>query len=109
MSYQAIKSIYKFEINRAFRTVGQSIISPVISTTLYFVVFGAAMGCDSEYMAGVPYGAFIVPGPMMMTVLTLVTTTDLPSFLLLISFLLLPTQLVTSQSKVKKWKSQITK
>ena len=70
MNYQAIKSIYKFEMNRAFRTVGQSIISPVISTTLYFVVFGAAMGGESEYMAGVPYGAFIVPGLMMMTVLT---------------------------------------
>ena len=70
MNYQAIKSIYKFEMNRAFRTVGQSIISPVISTTLYFVVFGAAMGGENEYMAGVPYGAFIVPGLMMMTVLT---------------------------------------
>ncbi len=70
MNYRAIQSIYKFEMNRAFRTVGQSIISPVISTTLYFVVFGAAMGGEAEYMAGVPYSAFIVPGLMMMTVLT---------------------------------------
>jgi len=71
MNFQAIKAIYTFEMARAFRTVMQSIISPVVSTALYFVVFGAAIGSRIESIDGVSYGAFIVPGLIMMSLLTL--------------------------------------
>jgi ABC-2 type transport system permease protein len=66
----AIFAIFKYEMARAFRTALQSIISPVISTSLYFVVFGAAIGSRIESVDGVSYGAFIVPGLIMLTVMT---------------------------------------
>ena len=70
MNIQAIRSIYVFEMARAGRTVMQSIVSPVLSTSLYFVVFGAAIGSRITDIEGVPYGAFIVPGLIMLTLLT---------------------------------------
>lgn len=70
MNLHAIYAIYRFEMARAMRTVGQSVISPVISTALYFVVFGSAIGGRMQDIEGVPFGAFIVPGLMMMTLLT---------------------------------------
>jgi ABC-2 type transport system permease protein len=70
MNIHAIAAIYKFEMARALRTVFQSIISPVISTTLYFVVFGAAMGARVTEIDGVAYGSFIVPGLIMLSLLT---------------------------------------
>ncbi|MBN8996789.1 MAG: ABC transporter permease [Rhizobiales bacterium] len=70
MNYHAVWSIYRFEMARAFRTVMQSIISPVISTSLYFVVFGAAIGTRIESVEGVSYGSFIVPGLIMLSLLT---------------------------------------
>lgn len=69
MNLPAIKAIYMFEMARFFRTILQSIISPVISTSLYFVVFGAAIGGRIETVGDVSYGAFIVPGLVMLTVL----------------------------------------
>jgi ABC-2 type transport system permease protein len=66
----AVKAIYRFEMARAFRTIFQSIISPVISTALYFVVFGAAIGSRMTDIDGISYGAFIVPGLVMMSLLT---------------------------------------
>ncbi|PNG26136.1 ABC transporter permease [Methylocella silvestris] len=71
MNYHAIRAIYIFEMGRAFRTALQSIVSPVISTTLYFVVFGGAVGSHMAAIDGVSYGAFIVPGLTMLSVLTL--------------------------------------
>jgi ABC-2 type transport system permease protein len=70
MNLYAIRAIYHFEMARAFRTLWQSIVSPVISTSLYFVVFGAAIGAHMAEMGGVSYGAFIVPGLIMLTLLT---------------------------------------
>jgi len=70
VNLQAVKAIYLFEMARAFRTVGQSILSPVISTSLYFVVFGAAIGTRITEIEGVSYGAFIVPGLTMLMLLT---------------------------------------
>jgi ABC-2 type transport system permease protein len=70
MNYRAIASIYKFEMNRTWRTIGQSIASPVISTVLYFIVFGSAIGSRISDIDGVSYGSFIVPGLIMLTVLT---------------------------------------
>ena len=70
MNIRAIHAIYGFEMARTRRTLLQSIISPVISTSLYFVVFGAAIGSRISEIEGVSYGAFIVPGLIMMTVLT---------------------------------------
>jgi ABC-2 type transport system permease protein len=70
MKCHAIKAIYKFEMARTFRTPLQSMISPVISTSLYFVVFGAAIGSRMQEIDGVSYGAFIVPGLIMLTLLT---------------------------------------
>ena len=70
MNFPAIKAIYTFEMARAGRTLMQSIVSPVISTSLYFVVFGAAIGSRITEFEGVPYGAFIVPGLVMLTLLT---------------------------------------
>ncbi|NCO02596.1 MAG: ABC transporter permease [Alphaproteobacteria bacterium] len=69
MNWRGIWAIYKFEMKRALRTVGQSIASPVISTVLYFVVFGAALGSKISSIDGVEYGAFIVPGLIMLTIL----------------------------------------
>ncbi len=70
MNFQAIRVIYKFEMLRAWNTLLQTIASPVISTSLYFVVFGAAIGSRIEQVEGVPYGLFIVPGLVMLSLLT---------------------------------------
>ncbi len=70
MNYRAVRAIYLFEMARTWRTVLQSIVSPVISTSLYFVVFGAAIGSKIPEVDNVNYGAFIVPGLIMMTLLT---------------------------------------
>lgn len=70
MNIQAIKVIYKFEMLRAWKTLLQSVASPVISTSLYFVVFGAAIGSRIEQVEGVQYGLFIVPGLVMLSLLT---------------------------------------
>ena len=70
MNWQAIRAIYVYEMSRTFRTLMQSIVSPVISTSLYFVVFGSAIGSRIESVEGVSYGAFIVPGLIMLTVMT---------------------------------------
>jgi ABC-2 type transport system permease protein len=70
MNFRAVSAIYSFEMARARRTLMQSVISPVISTSLYFVVFGAAIGSRIKEIEGVGYGAFIVPGLVMMTLLT---------------------------------------
>jgi ABC-2 type transport system permease protein len=70
MNLPAIKAIYKFEMARTGRTLLQSIVSPVISTSLYFIVFGAAIGSRISEIEGVPYGAFIVPGLIMLMLLT---------------------------------------
>jgi ABC-2 type transport system permease protein len=74
MNFRAVHTIYASEMARTRRTLMQSIISPVISTSLYFVVFGAAIGSRISEIEGVSYGAFIVPGLIMMTVLTQSTT-----------------------------------
>ncbi len=70
MNLYAINAIYRFEMARTRRTIMQSIISPVISTSLYFVIFGAAIGQHMNAVDGVPYGAFIVPGLVMLSLLT---------------------------------------
>jgi ABC-2 type transport system permease protein len=70
MNTHAIRAIYKFEMARTGRTLVQSILSPVISTSLYFVVFGSAIGTRMSEIGGVSYGAFIVPGLMMLSILT---------------------------------------
>jgi ABC-2 type transport system permease protein len=70
MNLQAVRAIYIFEMSRTGRTLAQSIVSPVISTSLYFVVFGAAMGSRITQIEGVAYGMFIVPGLIMLTLLT---------------------------------------
>lgn len=70
MNWHAIGAIYRFEMSRTFRTILQSILSPVISTVLYFVIFGAAIGSRIESVEGVSYGTFIVPGLIMLSLLT---------------------------------------
>jgi len=70
MNYRAVHAIYRFEMARTGRTLMQSILAPVISTCLYFVVFGAAIGSRISEIEGVSYGAFIVPGLVMMLLLT---------------------------------------
>lgn len=70
MNVHAIKAIYRFEMMRTWRTLMQSIISPVISTSLYFVVFGAAIGSRIPEIENVSYGTFIVPGLIMLSLLT---------------------------------------
>jgi ABC-2 type transport system permease protein len=70
MNLPAIRAIYTFEMARARRTLMQSIVSPVVSTSLYFVVFGAAIGSRIAQIEGVTYGAFIVPGLIMLMLLT---------------------------------------
>ena len=70
MNVHAIQAIYRFEMARTRRTLMQSIISPVISTSLYFVVFGAAIGSRIQHVEGISYGAFIVPGLIMLSLLT---------------------------------------
>ena len=73
MNLTAIRAIYLFEMSRFFRTLAQSFISPVISTALYFVVFGSAIGSRIQEVEGVSYGAFIVPGLIMLSVMTQAT------------------------------------
>ena len=70
MNYRAVWAIYKYEMARTWRTLMQSVVSPVISTCLYFVVFGAAIGSRITEIEGVSYGAFIVPGLIMLSLLT---------------------------------------
>lgn len=70
MNLQSIKSIYLFEMARMWRTLAQSVASPVISTSLYFVVFGSAIGSRINEIDGISYGAFIVPGLIMLSILT---------------------------------------
>src|SRR6184192_1099409 len=70
MNFLAVRAIYKFEMARTGRTLMQSIISPVISTSLYFVVFGAAVGSRIQQIEGISYGSFIVPGLIMLSLLT---------------------------------------
>jgi ABC-2 type transport system permease protein len=70
MNFQAVKAIYRFEMARMFRTVVQSIVAPVLSTSLYFVIFGSAIGSRITEIDGVSYGAFIVPGLIMLSVMT---------------------------------------
>ncbi|MXY34848.1 MAG: sugar ABC transporter permease, partial [Boseongicola sp. SB0664_bin_43] len=69
MNWHGIAAIWRFEMGRFFRSIFQSIVSPVVSTALYFVVFGAAIGSRMPEIESVPYGAFIVPGLIMLTVL----------------------------------------
>jgi ABC-2 type transport system permease protein len=69
MNIHAIRAIYRFEMARTFRTLTQSILSPVISTSLYFVVFGTAIGSRMGHIGGVSYGAFIIPGLVMLSLL----------------------------------------
>ncbi len=69
LNFYAIRAIYRFEMNRTFRTLIQSIASPVLSTSLYFIVFGAAIGSRMGAINGVTYGAFIIPGLIMLTML----------------------------------------
>ena len=69
MNIHAVKAIYRFEMARTFRTLVQSIAAPVISTSLYFIVFGSAIGARMGNVGGVEYGAFIVPGLVMLTLL----------------------------------------
>jgi ABC-2 type transport system permease protein len=70
VNFHAIRAIYVFEMARTFRTLLQSIVTPVISTSLYFVVFGAAIGSRITDIDGISYGAFIVPGLIMLSLLT---------------------------------------
>jgi ABC-2 type transport system permease protein len=70
MNFHAVKAIYAFEMARTRRTIMQSVVSPVLSTSLYFVVFGAAIGTRIAEVDGIAYGAFIVPGLIMLSLLT---------------------------------------
>jgi ABC-2 type transport system permease protein len=70
VNFRAVRAIYLFEMSRTGRTLLQSIVSPVISTSLYFIVFGAAIGSRMSEIEGVPFGGFIVPGLIMMMLLT---------------------------------------
>ncbi|MEJ2631342.1 MAG: ABC transporter permease [Acidihalobacter sp.] len=70
MNLRAVWTLYRFEMTRMRRTLIQSVVSPVLSTSLYFVVFGAAIGSRITHMDGISYGAFIVPGLIMLTLLT---------------------------------------
>ena len=74
INYRAVQAIYRFEMARTKRTIWQSVVSPVLSTSLYFVVFGAAIGSRISQIEGVSYGAFIVPGLIMLMLLTQSTT-----------------------------------
>jgi len=70
MNTHGIRAIYRFEMARWFRTLGQSLFSPVLSTSLYFIVFGSAIGSRMVEVGGVSYGEFIVPGLIMLSILT---------------------------------------
>ncbi len=75
---QGVWAIYRFEMARFMRTVVQSVVTPVITTSLYFVVFGSAIGARMSEVDGVPYGAFIVPGLMMLSLFTESISNALP-------------------------------
>jgi ABC-2 type transport system permease protein len=70
MNFHAIKAIYRYEMSRMFRTIVQSVIAPVLSTSLYFVIFGSAIGSRITEIDGVSYGSFIVPGLIMLSIMT---------------------------------------
>ena len=70
MNFRAVRAIYKFEMSRTLRTLLQSVVSPVVSRSLYFVVFGSAIGSRITQVEGVSYGTFILPGLEMLSVLT---------------------------------------
>ena len=70
MNFYAIRAIYRYEMARMFRTVVQSIVAPVLSTSLYFVIFGSAIGSRITEIDGVSYGSFIVPGLIMLSIMT---------------------------------------
>ncbi|MES1156224.1 MAG: ABC transporter permease [Alphaproteobacteria bacterium] len=70
MNVPGVQAIYQFEMNRWFRTLGQSLFSPVLSTSLYFIVFGSAIGSRMVAIHGISYGAFIIPGLVMLSLLT---------------------------------------
>jgi len=70
MNFHAIRALYMFELARTWRTVFQSILTPVLTTSLYFIVFGSAIGGRMETINGVSYGAFIIPGLMLLTILS---------------------------------------
>ncbi len=70
MNFYGVLAIYRFEMSRTRRTLIQSIVAPVITTSLYFIVFGAAIGSRIQEVGGVSYGAFIVPGLIMLNLLT---------------------------------------
>src|SRR6185295_2508828 len=70
MNFHGVQAIYRFEMARWFRTLGQSLFSPVLSTSLYFIVFGSAIGSRMVEIHGVSYGAFIVSGLIMLSILT---------------------------------------
>ena len=70
LNLHAVKAIYRFEMNRAFRTWAQSIIAPVLTTSLYFIVFGSAIGSRMGDIGGVDYGAYIIPGLLMLSLLS---------------------------------------
>ena len=74
MNFTAVASIYRFEMARFFRTITQSLVSPVLSTSLYYVVFGTAIGSRIQEVEGISYGAFIVPGLIMLSVMTQATS-----------------------------------
>ncbi len=70
MNFHAIRALYMFELARTWRTLFQSILTPVLTTALYFIVFGSAIGARMETIDGVSYGAFIIPGLMLLTILS---------------------------------------
>lgn len=70
INFYAVRAIYQFEMARAWRTIAQSIAAPVLSTTLYFIVFGSAIGSRINQIDGISYGSFIVPGLIMLSILT---------------------------------------
>src|SRR5689334_14916448 len=69
MNWHGIRALYRFEMARTFRTIAQSLATPVLSTALYFTVFGAAIGSRMQPLDGVPYGAFIVPGLVILSIM----------------------------------------
>ena len=70
MNLHAVRAIYKFELARTWRTLFQSIFTPVLTTSLYFIVFGSAIGSRMQQVGGIPYGSFIIPGLMLLSILS---------------------------------------
>ena len=88
-NWHAVRAIYHFEMARTWRTLMQSIISPVISTSLYFVVFGAAIGSRIQTVGGIPYGAFIVPGLIILATAALFVPMRIDHPVVMLVFLVL--------------------